>query len=175
MAKAGWRVDLFEKHETPGGRARQLKEAGFEFDMGPSWYWMPDVFERYFEQFGKKTTDYYSLQRLDPSYRIYWQDGFNDIPADLNAFRQLLESIEPGASVKLDKFLSEASYKYRAGIQKLVFKPGKSFSEFLDWDIIKGIFRLMFFLPSGIISTVLQTSEDQAAAGISYTFPRRIT
>ncbi len=71
MAKEGWQVTVLEKNHTPGGRARQLKESGFVFDMGPSFYWMPDVFERYFAQFGKKTTDYYSLLRLDPSYRIY--------------------------------------------------------------------------------------------------------
>ena len=67
MAKAGWDVTVIEKNDGPGGRARQLKQAGFNFDMGPSFYWMPDIFERYFAQFGKKTTDYYSLTRLDPS------------------------------------------------------------------------------------------------------------
>jgi phytoene desaturase len=70
-----------------GGRARQLKEEGFTFDMGPSWYWMADVFERYFAQFGKKATDYYQLQRLDPSYRIFWPDEYTDIPANLSDFK----------------------------------------------------------------------------------------
>ena len=71
MAKAGWNVTVLEKHATPGGRARQLKGEGFIFDMGPSWYWMPDVFERFFNCFEKKVSDYYTLQRFDPSYRIY--------------------------------------------------------------------------------------------------------
>ena len=145
MAKAGWKVHVFEKHETPGGRARQLKEAGFVFDMGPGWYWMPDVFERYFQQFGKKVSDYYSLQRLDPSYRIYWKDGHNDIPASLDQFKRLLESLENGSAKKLDKFLAEAEYKYKVGIEKLVFKPGRSFNEFIDWDIVRGIFKLQVF------------------------------
>ncbi|MBA4167995.1 MAG: NAD(P)-binding protein, partial [Chitinophagaceae bacterium] len=69
MAKAGWKTIVLEKHSAPGGRARQLSIEGFTFDMGPSWYWMPDVFERYFASFGKKVSDYYSLKRLDPSYR----------------------------------------------------------------------------------------------------------
>ena len=145
MAKAGWKVHVFEKHSMPGGRARQLKEAGFVFDMGPGWYWMPDVFERYFQQFGKKVSDYYSLQRLDPSYRIYWNDGYNDIPANLDQFKRLFESLENGSAKKLDKFLAEAEFKYKVGIQKLVFKPGRSFSEFLDWDILRGIFKLQVF------------------------------
>ena len=145
MALAGWEVHVFEKHDKPGGRARQLTEKGFVFDMGPSWYWMPDVFERYFKQFGKNVSDYYQLQRLDPSYRIYWNDGPLDIPAGIQPLKELFENMEPGAGRQLDKFLREAAYKYKTGIQKLVFKPGQSFSEFLDWDIIKGVFKLDVF------------------------------
>lgn len=145
MAKAGWKVTVLEKHPTPGGRARQFSEAGFTFDMGPSWYWMPDVFERYFNQFGKKVSDYYHLKRLDPSYRVYWPDGPVDIPADYEALRKLFDEIEPGSAVQLDKFLKEAAYKYEVGIQKLVYKPGQSLSEFLDWELITGVFRLDVF------------------------------
>jgi phytoene desaturase len=145
MAKAGWDVTVLEKHKTPGGRARQLKADGFTFDMGPSWYWMPEVFERFFECFGKKTTDYYQLKRLEPSYRVYWEDKPMDIPADYNSLRQMFEEIEPGAGDKLDKFLEEAAFKYDIGINKLVHKPGQSFAEFLDWDLIKGVFKLDVF------------------------------
>ncbi len=145
MAKAGWKVTVLEKHSIPGGRARQFSEAGFTFDMGPSWYWMPDVFERYFNQFGKKVSDYYHLKRLDPSYRVYWPDGPVDIPADYEALRNLFEEIEPGSAVQLDKFLKEAAYKYEVGIQKLVYKPGQSLTEFLDWELITGVFRLDVF------------------------------
>ncbi len=145
MAKAGWNVTVLEKHGTPGGRARQLKAEGFTFDMGPSWYWMPDVFERYFSCFGKKISDYYTLQRLDPSYRIYWPDGPMDIPAEYSSLQQLFESLEPGSSKQLDKFLEEAAYKYKTGMNKLVFKPGESVKEFLDIDLAKGIFKLDVF------------------------------
>ncbi len=145
MAKAGWKVTVIEKHVMPGGRARQLKAEGFTFDMGPSWYWMADVFERYFEQFGKKASDYYQLKRLDPSYRVYWDKDFTDIPASLNDFKAMLDSMETGASLRLDRFLEEAAYKYRVGIQKLVFKPGLSLTEFLDWEVMKGVFRLDVF------------------------------
>lgn len=145
LAKAGWRVTVLEKNNMPGGRARQLCEAGFTFDMGPSWYWMPDVFERYFAQFGKKVSDYYTLRRLDPSYRVYWPDSFTDIPADLAAFKNMLNQWEGGAGERLDAFLKEAAYKYDTGIGKLVFKPGRSVTEFVDWQVIKGIFRLDIF------------------------------
>ncbi len=145
MAREGWQVTVFEKHEQPGGRARQLKAGGFTFDMGPSWYWMPDIFERFFHQFNKSVSDYYTLKRLDPSYRIYWQDNHTDIPADYNALRNLFGSLEKGADKKLDKFLQEAAYKYKAGMQKLVFKPGLSLTEFLDADVLTGIFKLDVF------------------------------
>ena len=145
LAKAGYDVTVLEKQSTPGGRARQLKEQGFTFDMGPSWYWMPEVFERFFNCFGKTTADYYHLDRLDPSYRIYWPDDTVDIPANYEEIKKLFESIEPGSAVQLDKFMAEAAYKYNVGINKLVHKPGQSFTEFLDWDVIKGVFKLDVF------------------------------
>jgi phytoene desaturase len=142
MAKAGWKVTVIEKNTTAGGRARQLKVRGFTFDMGPSWYWMPDVFERFFQQFGKNVNDYYTLKRLDPSYRVYWRDENTDIPANYYELRALFETIEKGSAVKLDQYLDEASIKYRIGIQDLVYKPGQSFLEFLDWKVVRNVFRL---------------------------------
>jgi phytoene desaturase len=57
LAQQGHTVQVFEKNDTLGGRARQFKKEGFTFDMGPSWYWMPDVFESFFADFGKKVSD----------------------------------------------------------------------------------------------------------------------
>jgi phytoene desaturase len=145
MAKAGWMVTVIERNATAGGRARQLKAEGFTFDMGPSWYWMPDVFERFFQQFGKNVKDYYSLERLDPSYRIYSQDGYTDLPANYEEFKALFETIEKGSALKLDQYLEEAAHKYKIGIQNLVYKAGRSFTEFLDWEVIKNVFRLDVF------------------------------
>ena len=145
MAKAGWKVTVIEKNSTAGGRARQLKENGYTFDMGPSWYWMPDVFESYFEKFDRQVSDYYSLHRLDPSYRVYWEDGFTDVPADYDEFKKMVDGLEPGASEQLEKYLKEAAFKYEIGINKLVHKPGRSISEFLDRDVVKGVFRLDVF------------------------------
>jgi phytoene desaturase len=145
MAKAGWEVSVIEKNKTAGGRAQQLIGNGFTFDMGPSWYWMPDVFERFFHQFNKKACDYYSLVRLDPSYRVYWEDDFTDIPADYNELKNLFERIENGSAIKLDCYLREAFTKYKIAIQNLVYKPGQSISEFFDGDAIRNILRLDVF------------------------------
>ena len=145
MAKAGWQVTVVENQSMPGGRARKFTQDGFTFDMGPSWYWMPDVFERYFSCFDRKLSDYYELTRLDPSYRVYWENDFYDIPADYKALQSLFESIETGAAIKLDAFLKEAAYKYDVGINKLVHKPGRSVSEFIDLDLAKGVLKLDVF------------------------------
>jgi phytoene desaturase len=145
LAQLGWQVTLLEQHGIPGGRARQFNAAGFKFDMGPSWYWMPDVFERYFNNFGKKVQDYYKLIRLDPSYRIYFEDGPIDLPASIDGVAQLFESIEVGSGKKLHQFLAEAKYKYEVGIHKLVHKPGRSLVEFIDLDVAKGLLKLDIF------------------------------
>ncbi len=146
LAKEGHAVTLLEKNDSIGGRARQFQEKGFVFDMGPSWYWMPDVFERYYQQFGHTTADFYELKRLDPSYRVFWKDNsFDDIPANLQEFYAWFEKLEPGSSAKLDKFLEEAAYKYEVGINDLVHKPSLSIMEFADMRIAKGAFKMHLF------------------------------
>ncbi len=146
MAKEGWKVTVIEKNGTAGGRAQQLKADGFTYDMGPSWYWMPDVFERFFQQFGKQVSDYYSLTRLNPSYRVYWQDGSStNIPAHYRQLKEVFENFEKGAGEKLDKYLEEAAVKYKTGMQDLVYKPGQSVAEFLDWNLLKNVFKLDVF------------------------------
>jgi len=145
LAKSGFEVTVLEKHSMPGGRARKFSVDGFTFDMGPSWYWMPDVFERYFKQFGKQVSDYYKLKRLDPSYRIYWEDAPMDIPASYSDLKALFNQLEPGSAEKLEQFIAEAAYKYKVGINKLVHKPGRSLTEFIDYDLISGLFRLDVF------------------------------
>lgn len=127
LAKAGYDVTVFEKNSTVGGRARQLKKEGFTFDIGPTWYWMPDVFERFFGDFGKKPSDYYDLEKLDPGYRVYFDDGSHiNISANLEEIYELFESEEPGSSKHLKKFLGAAEFNYKAAIEDLVYKPGIS-------------------------------------------------
>jgi phytoene desaturase len=145
LAKKGWEVTIVEKNEMPGGRARKFEAEGFTFDMGPSWYWMPDVFEKYFGSFGKKVSDFYQLQRLDPSYRVYFEKATWDLPANYEALKNLFESIEPGAGNALDLFLAEAKYKYEVGVGKLVYQPSLSITEFIDYELIKGVFKLDVF------------------------------
>ncbi|MFZ6001635.1 MAG: phytoene desaturase family protein [Bacteroidota bacterium] len=146
LAKEGFDVTVFEKNSTPGGRARKLVANGFTFDMGPSWYWMPDVFEKYFNLFGKKASDYYQLDRLDPSYRIvYSKNDFIDIPAGVPALKALFEKLEPGSGKHLQQFLDEGKAKYDIGINDLVYKPGLSLTEFADLKLIGNVFKLHVF------------------------------
>ncbi len=146
LASNGYEVYILEKNNSVGGRARRFEEAGFTFDMGPSWYWMPDVFERYFERFGKKVTDYYHLERLDPSYSvIFSEEDFVDIPASMVGMEALFESYEKGSSLQLRKFLDQAAYKYEVGINDLVYKPSRNLSEFMDLRLLKGIIKMDVF------------------------------
>jgi len=143
LAKNGFEVEVIERHEMAGGRARMYTQDGFTFDMGPSWYWMPDVFEQFFNYFGKKTSDFYELERLSPSYSIYFgPDDKIDLPADITELYALFESIEAGSGLRLKRFLDEAAFKYEIGIKKLVFKPSKSLLEFAEWDIIAGSLKM---------------------------------
>lgn len=144
LAKDGYQVTVYEKHRQIGGRARTINENGFVFDMGPSWYWMPDVFERFFNDFGKNVSDYYTLQKLSPGYRIYFKDDYMDVPASVEELYQLFEKHEKGSAVKLKKFLSEAEYKYKVGLQ-FMEKPGVELSELLDARLIGGVFKLDVF------------------------------
>lgn len=146
LAKAGHHVTILEKNSVPGGRARQYTADGFVFDMGPSWYWMPDVFEQFFNHFGKKTADYYQLKRLDPSYSIFFsQDDVMQVPAGMDELFALFERYEPGSSHNLKKFLDEAQYKYEVGMADFVHKPSHSILEFADLRILKSMFRLQMF------------------------------
>jgi len=146
LAKAGYDVTVFEKNSTPGGRARKFEANGFIFDMGPSWYWMPDVFEKFFATFGKKPSDYYTLTRLDPSYRIYYSaDDQLDIPSGIDALCRMFDRLEPGSSKNLLKFLNEGKYKYDIGINELVYKPGLSLLELVDMKLMTGVFKLHVF------------------------------
>ena len=127
LAQQGNKVTIYEKNESIGGRARQFKKEGFTFDMGPSWYWMPDVFERFFNDFNKQTTDYYELIKLNPAYRVYFGvDDFISIYDNLEEIKTTFESIEKGSGHELETFIKQAKSNYDIAIKDLVYRPGVS-------------------------------------------------
>ena len=143
LAKQGLDVTVIEKNENLGGRARKFEAEGFTFDMGPSWYWMPEVFEKFYNLFGFNTGDFYELVRLDPSYEVvFGKADFFGLPAHYKDLRALFETTEAGSGDKLDHFLADAAYKYRAGMDEFVWKPGHSMLEFADPRIFSALFRL---------------------------------
>ncbi len=148
LAKEGYNVTIYEKNEIVGGRAMFFEKDGFHFDMGPSWYWMPHLFEKFFADFGKKQSDYYELKRLDPSYRVFFSESeFYDIPANLEDFYKLIEEIEPGSSTKLAKLLENGRYMLKTAEDKFLYKNYPSlFSMFVKELIIDGI-RTQAYLP----------------------------
>lgn len=147
LSKQGKEVHVFEKNETAGGRARQLKtDDNYVFDMGPSWYWMPDVFEQFFNDFGHTVSDFYELKLLDPSFDVVFENKETlSIPANYQNLLELFESIEKGSAAQLEKFMKEAQYKYETGMANLSKMPGISLTEFMTPDLIKGFLRLQIF------------------------------
>lgn len=136
LAKAGFDVTVFEKNETVGGRARQLLKDGFTFDIGPSWYWMPDIFEKFFAEFGKSTSDYYELEKLDPAYKIFFADDVITIGDCMDKICAEFERIEPGSSKELRSFIQKAQENYDIAINKIVLKPGISPLELVTKDTV---------------------------------------
>lgn len=127
LAKDGHQVQVFEKNNSLGGRARQFKKDGFIFDIGPTWYWMPDVFERFFADFGKTPQDYYDLIKLDPAYRVYFGiDDYITIEDSLEKIKAVFEAEEKGSAAKLQKFIDDAQSNYDIAIKDLVYRPGLS-------------------------------------------------
>jgi phytoene desaturase len=146
MAKHGHEVTVFEKNASAGGRARSFSEQGFMFDMGPSWYWMPDVFERFFGEFGRSTDDYYQLVQLDPGFQvIFGKDDVLPVPAGIDGIYDVFEQIETGSADKLKKFLAEGKFKYEVGMRKLVYKPSFSWREFATAEVLVSAARLQLF------------------------------
>ena len=147
LSAEGHDVHVFEKNKTAGGRARQLKtENGYLFDMGPSWYWMPAIFEQFFNDFGYSISNFYDLKLLDPSFEVVFDKKQNlSIPANYSELKELFETIEKGSAAQLDLFMQEAEYKYKTGMSNLAKMPGVSLSEFANMDLIKGAMRLQIF------------------------------
>jgi phytoene desaturase len=138
LAKEGYDVTVFEKNETIGGRARQLKKDGFTFDIGPTWYWMPDVFERFFSDFDKLPSDYYQLEKLNPAYSVYFgKDDYITIEDTLEKIYTAFEKEEKGSSIKLKKFIDNAQRNYDIAIKDLVYNPGVSPLELVTLETIK--------------------------------------
>ncbi|MBN8851028.1 MAG: phytoene dehydrogenase [Sphingobacteriales bacterium 50-39] len=146
LANAGFQVDIYEKHASPGGRARQFSAAGYTFDMGPSWYWMPDVFERFFQDFGSRVSDWYRLRLLDPAFEMVFSEGETlHIPDDFSGLCRLFESREPGSAARLADFMRLAQFKYERAMADVVYKPGLHFTELLDPKLVSAVLRFQLF------------------------------
>jgi phytoene desaturase len=146
LAQKDFQVSVLEKNDQVGGRARVFRHDGYLFDMGPSWYWMPDVFEKFYNKFGRTTSDFYQLKRLDPSYQvIFSKDESIELSADLENLKSQFDQIEKGSGEQLQKFLQQAKLKYDAGMSDFVYRPSLSISEFADLQILKSLFKLDLF------------------------------
>ena len=159
LAKIGCDVTVYEKNNQLGGRARTLEHEGFMFDMGPSWYWMPDVFENFFKDFDKKPSDYYELVRLNPAYKVFFEDFKGiEIPGSFEEIVDVFEKEEPGGGEKLKKFIADAGYNYRVAMDKVVHKPGFSPLELITPQTIAKV-NQFFSTISGKIRKVFKSEK----------------
>ncbi len=134
FAKKGYDVTVLEKNENFGGRANIFEARGFRFDMGPSWYLAPDIFEHYFELLGEKVSDHLTLKKLQPSYRIFFRKDSNplDIHSDLDTDTRTFDSIEPGSGEKLREYLKQSEYQYQVATQHFMYKNYDTVFDFLN-------------------------------------------
>tara|TARA_R110002049_G_scaffold231447_3_gene403849 strand:+ start:1903 stop:3366 length:1464 start_codon:yes stop_codon:yes gene_type:complete len=151
LAQAGYDVTILEKNTTTGGRARQLKSNGFVFDIGPTFYWMPDVFDTFFADFNKKTSDFYHLDQLNPAYKIYFDK--NDaiaISEDFKETRNTFEKIEPGSGKQLDRFINKARINYEIAIKNLVYNPGETVFEIINRKTIAKLYEFILTIKNQV-------------------------
>jgi len=145
LANAGHKVSIFEKHEQIGGRARQYRKDGFLFDIGPTWYWMPDVFERFFSDFGRSPKEFYQLDRLNPGYQIYYNEKDSiKISSEIDEIYALFEKEEKGSSIQLKRFLEQAKSNYNVAVKDLVYRPGVSPLELISSKTVTKLHQLFF-------------------------------
>jgi phytoene desaturase len=136
LAKDGYDVSIYEKNSTVGGRASKFSKEGFTFDMGPSWYWMPDIFDKFFGDFGRKTSEFYTLDKLSPAYKIFFSDDVITIGDSMDKICAEFERIEAGSSKELRKFIASAQENYDIAINKVVLRPGLSPLELVTKETI---------------------------------------
>jgi phytoene desaturase len=145
LAAMGADVTVVERNERLGGVANRITDEGFTFDTGPSWYLMPEVFERYFDQFGRAPADYYDLERLDPHYRVFWKDGDSvDVPDDPAAVADIFESYEDGAAAAFREYLDEAAHTYEVGMERFVYEDRPRLRDYLDSEVARSARGLAF-------------------------------
>jgi len=146
LAKDGWNVTIMEKNADIGGSARVWKSKGFTFDMGPTWYLMPEVFERYFSLMGHRCEDYYETILLNPSYRVFFEDAEQiDITPDIEETKATFERFEPGGAKKLNRFLENAAYRYDIAMREFLYREYHSIFDFFNIRMIVQGSRLKLF------------------------------
>lgn len=165
LSKNGFDVHVFEKNSMAGGRSQFYEVEGFKFDMGPSWYWMPDVIDAQFNEIGEKRENYYSISRLDPAYQVFWKDNEpTKIPADYSELKKLFDSFEEKGGQKLDKFLKDAKIKYEVAVADFLDKPGIKWSELIDLKVLLNGLKLDVF--KSVAKDVSNRFSSERARGI---------
>jgi 1-hydroxy-2-isopentenylcarotenoid 3,4-desaturase len=138
LAKAGMSVKLFESRDSVGGRASLWEKDGFRFDMGPSWYLMPDAFEQFFNLMGTTADKELKLERLSPAYQTR-NEGLGDklmMSENLDEIKAMFEGIEKGSGAKLQEYLESAESAYDLSIKHFLYTNFRDPRSFFHKDVL---------------------------------------
>ncbi|WP_200937188.1 phytoene desaturase family protein [Frigoribacterium sp. Leaf172] len=167
LAREGHDVVLLEKNDAVGGRAGSWSHEGFRFDLGPSWYLMPEVFDHFFRLMGTSSAEQLDLVELDPGYRVYFEpsaDGASDAPIDvprgLEENIALFESIEPGSGDRMRSYLRSARDTYEMAKQRFLYTSFESVGPLLRGDVVVRLPKLARLLLQDLDSFASRTVKE---------------
>jgi phytoene desaturase len=131
LARAGFRVKVLEKNGEPGGRTGQIRREGHRFDIGPTLFLMPEVWEETYAALGERMSDHLDLRRIDPTYTVHFDSGLRlQLTANLGAMQSQLEAVERTAFSGFLGYMAEASQHYKVSLERFV---GRNFKTLLDY------------------------------------------
>lgn len=159
LADAGCSVTLVEKNSELGGRAGRLETEGFVFDTGPSWYLMPEAFDRFFASLGTSTAEQLDLVSLTPAYRVF-PEGQESFDVETGKVPELFESFEPGAGAATRRYLDTASFTYRVAVDSFLYTTFSSLGPFLRKQVLSNLGLLASLLALNLHQWVARQFQD---------------
>lgn len=143
LARSGYQVTVLEKNSLPGGRCDQFVQDGHRFDLGPTLFLMPEVFAETYASLGERLEDHLDLRRIDPTYRIRFEDGVNlSLTGDMHSLQAQVEALEPGSFQALLRYLAEGCLHYHTSLERFVGRNFYNLFEYFSPQNLPLLFKL---------------------------------
>jgi phytoene desaturase len=144
LASKGYNVEIYEKNSVIGGRTSRLKLGDFQFDLGATFFMMPQLLEEMFEEAGRELRNYVQLQRLDPLYTLRFGDTTFTPRVDREEMLEEIERIFPGESEGFVRFMDKEGEKFNR-VEKLLRRPFLHRRTYLSKDVLHALPKLDMF------------------------------